>query len=288
MPEQEEVDSFESWMRDRVRAERQLERRVQALSMDDELGAGFDVYAHQVVDWNTDEALGNGFFWSDAGAINTPDNSVIWYGTVTATDSGGAQRVSGISANEPQEFHRVFSLDTNGTTPTFSDWVRTDGRQYWQQIGDQEISSTALLLTGKRLGWATPVASDLPGVYGVTIPQFGQLPINVTLAPGSGYNLAVGYFGGGGVADISLELMPSGIPQPVFAGSDSWHLDTSAGSGAQFATTTVIMPVDWADGNPTPPPRTPRALRFSVGPLAADPVTIFGVQFNRYSFTTRE
>jgi hypothetical protein len=70
------------------------ERRASPLSGTDLLGPGMSARAIQILDWNSEEATFNGYFWSIPGALHSPDPLIPWTGHVIAKDDGsGLQQV---------------------------------------------------------------------------------------------------------------------------------------------------------------------------------------------------
>lgn len=110
------------WMRDIERRLLTQERRSSRAETQRLLGPGFGRYAKQVFDWNDEGAWLSGQFWSDTGALNTPNDSVPWLGTVRAASGlGGIQEVISLDGTLTR-MARQF-IFTVGGTPTFSAWV---------------------------------------------------------------------------------------------------------------------------------------------------------------------
>lgn len=241
MAEQEEVTSFEQWMSDRVKAERQLERRVQALNLEDQLGAGIDVLAHQVVDWNSDEALTNGFFWSDTTAINAPDSGVIWYGTVTATEQGGVQRVSGLVAAAPQEWHRYFTIEGGGVTPSFTAWEQLGGGSapFGGYGGDVGVSGEQMMFYATAVGDTTMESPSFPGLWG------GRLGRGHSIDPKFELDVNHAY-------DVWAHLYKGPDAGWLVASIDFWNPHPQAFYAANWNGTTNVVVVNVDCYSPTP------------------------------------
>lgn len=117
--------SFQDWMRQTDKRVGASVRRPGATSAQALLGPGFGPTASEVLDWNQDEAVFSGQFWSDLGAINGPDPSVQWVGVVFSIDrSAGYQVVWEVSsAANPRQYMRKFTAPSGaGTTRLYGSW----------------------------------------------------------------------------------------------------------------------------------------------------------------------
>lgn len=118
----------QDWMRSMEKRVLNEERRPLIRSAADLLGPGFAPYAVQVTDWDGDEAVFNGMFYSTAGlSINSPDNGSDWIGMVLAEADGfGIQRVMehrSDNAETPiREYMRRFFDPGGGGTRAYSAW----------------------------------------------------------------------------------------------------------------------------------------------------------------------
>jgi len=114
------------------------ERRPQVRTAADILGPGIAPYAVEILDWNGDETSFNGFFWSQPGAINSPDpaNSKWYMGQVEATSDGfglqWATEFRDIVGNvwPPRSFIRRFFDPGTAGTRTFSAWAEQGDGHY--------------------------------------------------------------------------------------------------------------------------------------------------------------
>lgn len=71
------------------------ERRPNIRTASDILGPGIAPYCIRLEDWNADETLFNGFWYTEPGAFNAPDNTRYWMGFSLATEAGnGFERVT--------------------------------------------------------------------------------------------------------------------------------------------------------------------------------------------------
>lgn len=85
----------EDWMRSQEKRLLHEERRPQVRAASDILGPGIAPYCIRLEDWNADETLFNGFWYSEPGAFNSPNNTRYWIGTSLTIEGGwGIQRVS--------------------------------------------------------------------------------------------------------------------------------------------------------------------------------------------------
>jgi hypothetical protein len=100
------------WMRDIEKRILHEERRPNIATASDLLGPGISPFSVYIQDWNAPETAFNGYFHTEPGSINSPDNSLFWMGTSQATKEGyGVQRVTQYSGTPPE------------TVPTYA-WVR--------------------------------------------------------------------------------------------------------------------------------------------------------------------
>lgn len=101
------------------------ERRPSLRQASDILGPGFGPYAQQVVDWNSDTAAFTGFFYSEPGAVNSPD-ALVWHiGQVISIPGGfGIQRVWQFHETDwPLPIWERRFNNFSGSGRTYSAWV---------------------------------------------------------------------------------------------------------------------------------------------------------------------
>lgn len=160
------VDAEDLFRRNEKRMSMQ-ERRPSPMEASDLLGPGFSARGVQILDWNSEEATFNGYFYSTPGAQNSPDPAVRWIGHVLAQDdNNGVQQVweaepPVAEKPEPEEdeeaevpteedpepepptqgaktpirhMQRFFSISPEGR-PTFTSWVPA-GSTGGGRIGD--------------------------------------------------------------------------------------------------------------------------------------------------------
>lgn len=114
------------------------ERRPQVRTAADLLGPGLAPFAVEISDWNGDETAFNGFFWSQPGAINSPDvaNSKWYMGQSEATEDGfglqWATEFRNIAGNAwpPRSFIRRFFDPGSAGTRSFSAWAEQGDGHY--------------------------------------------------------------------------------------------------------------------------------------------------------------
>lgn len=117
------ITDMEGWMRSTEKRLMHEERRPIVRRASDLLGPGFAPYAVQTLNWNSDETQFNGLFFSEVGAENSPDNSMFWIGSVTATRDGrGVQEVWTFDGAEPLHYTRSW-VTGNNPIPTWSAWT---------------------------------------------------------------------------------------------------------------------------------------------------------------------
>lgn len=88
--------NFEDSMRSMQKRIGALQRRPAVSTAQSLLGPGFAPHAVEIVDWNSDEAAYNGFFYSSTEALNSPDETYGWIGQTIATQKYGIQVIRSI------------------------------------------------------------------------------------------------------------------------------------------------------------------------------------------------
>lgn len=92
----------------------------------DLLGPGFGPHAIATRDWNADECLFNGMFYSEIGSINSPDSTMAWIGQVISDPTpSGVQIVQTYKSPNwpPYRRMRKFESVVDGAVPIFTAWV---------------------------------------------------------------------------------------------------------------------------------------------------------------------
>lgn len=148
------INGFEDWMRNIERRLLNQERRVQITTAADLLGPGVGPNATEVSDWNNDVIDFNGFFFSQPGALNSPDTDHWWMGYSLADPDGvGFQRITiyrdpasaGLANPFPAwpgpTMTRSFYV-TEGSTRSYSDWVGEVPIYLARQAGDVTVVDT--------------------------------------------------------------------------------------------------------------------------------------------------
>lgn len=116
------------------------ERRPSITTASELMGPGMAPYAVELLDWDADETAFNGFFWSQPGAINSPDpgnNKWFMGGSEATVDGFGLQwaaEFNDIAGDAwPSPAHRwerrFFDPGLSGTR-TFSRWALTSDPRY--------------------------------------------------------------------------------------------------------------------------------------------------------------
>lgn len=174
-------------MRDQEKRTIRQERRPQIYSATDILGEGFGPTATQLLDWNDDVAILNGYFWSPVGSINSPDADSEWAGIVIAEDESvfGVQIIWSVRESDPpREYRRRFS-SPSGSTRTYTPWR---GDLDWQYDGctplngatiawQQHKVSYPLVSISARISLGATIAVDPDG--GVINTGLLQLPVSL-------------------------------------------------------------------------------------------------------------
>lgn len=132
--------TFNDWQHDLEKRQLSQERRPVIRSAADLMGPGLGPTAVQLVDWNDDATAFNGLYFSEPGALNGPDSTSYWMGTVEVTEDGvGFQRVRRyiVSGDDVlEEWGRVFADPGTGARD-YSAW------QLWSDrtpLGDPVMS----------------------------------------------------------------------------------------------------------------------------------------------------
>lgn len=118
------VTTAEGWFRAQEKRTLHEERRPRITHARDLMGPGLAPQAVEVRDWNAEETTFNGFFYSEPGALHSPDPTADWIGMVIATPTGhGLQHVwkhsdSGLPTHYVRTFH-THILET----PIYSSWA---------------------------------------------------------------------------------------------------------------------------------------------------------------------
>lgn len=118
--------TFGETMRQSDRRLQSEERRPQLRKASDFLGPGFGPQAIHTTNWNGEECLFNGFFYSEPGALGAPDVDLAWIGQVIADPSpSGVQIVQTYRSPNWPPFRRMRKFETpaGGTAPIFTDWI---------------------------------------------------------------------------------------------------------------------------------------------------------------------
>jgi hypothetical protein len=121
---------FSGWMRDVSRRLTALETRAPVSAALNLLGPGIDSSAALVNDWNDDTIYYNGYYYSEAGADNAPDEVNRWLGLVLIDTTGSGYQLlvavpeSGddVSAWTHTHKHRVFNTPSEATR-VYSPWA---------------------------------------------------------------------------------------------------------------------------------------------------------------------
>lgn len=118
------ITDMDGWMRDKERRTTRQERRPAPRTAQELLGPGIGPSAILVADWNDDVTTFNGMFYSQVGAINTPDPTHAWIGlSLVDADGNGLQRVQRYGADVGGSvMKRGFSSPT-GSTRVYTAWV---------------------------------------------------------------------------------------------------------------------------------------------------------------------
>lgn len=124
----------EDYMRGMEKRVLHEERRPQIRVASDILGPGIAPYCIRLEDWSAEETYFNGFWYSEPGAFNSPNNTKYWIGYSLTTEAGfGIERVSEYYGNTtdvawPRPVYvRKFSTAAPDAPRVWSLWRLEDG-----------------------------------------------------------------------------------------------------------------------------------------------------------------
>ena len=116
------------WFSDTEKRMRHQESQPVPKTAADLLGPGMAAHAVRLYDWNSPEAMFNGFWYSLPGDLNTPDGSLHWIGQTVCDDGGfGIQKVwhhrepADIFDRTPPFVRNVYDPGTG--TAQYSEWM---------------------------------------------------------------------------------------------------------------------------------------------------------------------
>jgi hypothetical protein len=151
--------TMQDWMRGHEKRVMHQERRPQIKKASDLLGPGFAPTATHILDWNSEEARFNGFFWSSDEADNVPDEvgPWAWLGLTISTGHHGQQITWSHGGTEYTTYHRHFHVHSN-QMPVFGEWVPLGSKRVGQVTTGTHVVGTVL---------TTPVTFSTPYPVGV-------------------------------------------------------------------------------------------------------------------------
>ena len=122
------VENMDDWMRTIERDINRLKRRPNPPDLSSQIGPGIAAQAIEVIDWNDDDYLNNGYYFSDPPAKHAPVDSQSFIGTAISKDDGGGfqilyQFVEDPDVDTPELWIRTWIADDD-ETPGFSDWFQ--------------------------------------------------------------------------------------------------------------------------------------------------------------------
>lgn len=124
--------NFIELQRDMNRRLDQLQRRNRTPRASDIMGPGLAARARRVLDWHATETSFNGLFYSQPGALNSPDPDVAWIGQSIATALGSGTLIvrelagQDYDGSSPRRFAQAFRTMPD-TTRQFGDWEDETG-----------------------------------------------------------------------------------------------------------------------------------------------------------------
>lgn len=163
------------------------QRRPRVTKASDLLGPGFDAYAVEIRDWNSETARFNGFFYSPETAVNAPEPGMKFLGVVIGNREGHALQMvwtHSMGAASEQGYTRSMHTHAN-QMPVFT---------AWSPLGGQ-----AVVRTGTIIDWSTLTA---PAGYLACNGAVHQ----IATYPGLGALLGATY-GGDGVTTFAVPTL---------------------------------------------------------------------------------
>lgn len=161
---------YQGWMRAAERRMTSQERRPHPSVASDLLGPGIGPTAVEISDWNSDVIGFNGFFFSQPGAINSPDTTKHWLGFSLADTNGiGYQRImvyrdpvsEGTSNPFPAWPGVIYTRSfyaADGSARAYSAWKLESTSLSWETLG----SGGDITVTGTSFNPVPSLFVDLP------------------------------------------------------------------------------------------------------------------------------
>lgn len=120
------ITDGDDWMRNHEKRLLHEERRAAVTQASDILGPGFDSTAVPLDDWNGEETVFNGLWYSTPGAANAPNAGSAFAGqTITYSDGTGIQ-VAWSLTEPPVLYQRNVTVDASGVR-SFGAWATVSG-----------------------------------------------------------------------------------------------------------------------------------------------------------------
>lgn len=183
-----QMEGMGGWMRDIERRLVQEERRPSIRSAQQILGPGFGPFATEIVDWNSDEALFTGQFYSLVGSLNSPDPLDAWIGETHSISSGSGVQVLSAFLGGDARYHRSF-ITIPGSLATYSAWLPIEGT--WAPWTPTVTAETGTITTSSssdcewtQIGLTAIARGSL--IITTVGSGAGGLRFTLPVAPGSG------------------------------------------------------------------------------------------------------
>jgi len=159
---QRQIITTSDWMRS---VEKQIvheSRRPRVTNASDLLGPGIASYSVEIQDWNAEELKFNGFWWSQPGALHTPEENKWYMGYTEATQDGfGVQyadefREIASDAWPPKRWMRRFYIPSAGGLTAYSAWSPSSGKDTVHLVGTTKVDAdTAYVSTQFNIATVT-------------------------------------------------------------------------------------------------------------------------------------
>lgn len=245
--------TFPDLLREYERRDMHEARRPAPSSAADLLGPGLAPQAVQLSDWSDDSIGFTGFYYSQPGALNSPDPALFWIGTSITDPAGtGVQRVTAYDDGQfgidlypawpGVTYTRGFNT-AGGTSRLYSAWVPE--RRTWNlSLGfDAVVTGTSAVNLGLTQVvdtfstlevYRVDVCLDVEHTGTLTRPFIGELWVGgVVQAAGMAFNA-------GGLDGARTHLSKTWLVSPLTPGATQFRVTGRIGTSADTYTAQAV------------------------------------------------